>query len=190
MAGIFVMIMMGASTGNIMGIFDFFKGKGKKERESKVMASGRYDVYIPEERLVAANVSLEEKPYVCVFNEAILELTPKEPFRWYLSLILSFENTVGDAMPDKEDTVKMQDFTDYLCEYLAIDKNHPNAVFLGRVTGNGYTQAMWYVNNPEKANGFLQSLIKSGNYPFHFEFVMEADPDWKEAHYWLDPLKQ
>ena len=40
------------------------------------------------------------------------------------------------------------------------------------------------------ASDFLQSLIKSGNYPFHFEFVMEADPDWKEAHYWLDPLKQ
>ena len=167
--------------------FSFFKGRGKNENKPKVKASGSYEVNIPEERFVAADVRLDGKPYVCVFNEAILELTPKEPFRWYLSLIMRFENTVGDDMPDKDDTVKMQDFTECLCERLAIDKNHPNAVFLGRVTGNGETQAMWYVNNPEKANDFLQSLIKSGNYPFQFEFVMEADPDWKEAHYWLDP---
>ena len=117
-------------------------------------------------------------------------LSPKEPFRWYLSLIMKFENTVGDDMPDKEDTVKMQDFIEYLCEHLAADRNHPNAIFLGRVTGNGETQAMWYVNNPGLANAFPQSLIKSGKYPFHFEFVMEADADWDEAHYWLDPLKQ
>lgn len=172
-----------------MGIFDFFKGKGKKGSEPKVRASGSYDVKIPEERLVAANVYLDGKPYVCVLNEAILELTPKEPFRWFLSLILSFENTVGDDMPDKEDTVKMQDFIDDLCERLTEDKNHPNVVFLGRVTGNGETHAMWYVNNPDKANDFLQSLISSGKYPFHFEFVMEPDPDWEEAHFWLDPLK-
>lgn len=171
-----------------MGIFNFFKGKGKND--SKVKTSGSYAVMIPEERFVGADVHINGKPYVCVLNEAIMELTPKEPFRWYLSLIMSFENTLGEDMPDRENTVKMQDFTDYLCDQLAADKNHPNAVFLGRVTGNGETQAMWYVNNPEKANTFLQSLISSEKYPFQFEFVMEPDPDWNEAHYWLDPLKQ
>ncbi len=91
-------------------------------------------------------------------------------------------------MPDHEDTVKMQDFVDYLCKHLAADKDHPNAIFLRRVTGNGETQAMWYVNNPEEANDFLQSVISSKNYTFQFDFVME--PEWKEAHYWLDPLKK
>ncbi|MDE5872050.1 MAG: DUF695 domain-containing protein [Muribaculaceae bacterium] len=169
-----------------MGIFDFFKGKGKLP---ELMASGSYDVSIPKERFVCADVRIDGKPHVCVLNEALMEVSPKEPFRWYLSLILDYENSVGDGMPDKEDTVKMQDFIDYLCERLAGDSNQQNAVFLGRVTGNGETQAMWYVNNPGLANAFLQSLIKSGKYPFHFEFVMEEDPDWAEAHYWLDPLK-
>ncbi len=173
-----------------MGIFDFFKGTGKKVETPKVKASGHFEVQIPEERLVAANIQLDGKPYVCVFNEAIMELTPKEPFRWYISLILQFDKTVGDDMPDHEDTVKMQDFVDYLCKHLAADKDHPNAIFLGRVTGNGETQAMWYVNNPEEANDFLQSVISSKNYPFQFDFVMEPDPEWKEAHYWLDPLKK
>lgn len=170
-----------------MGIFDFLKGKGEKGLP-ELKAEGDCQVYMPEERLVSADVQLDGKPYVCVFNEAILELEPKEPFRWWLSLIMTFDHTVGDDMPDKEDTVKMQDFTDYLCEHLAGDKDHPNAIFLGRLTGNGETQAMWYVNNPGLANAFLQSLIESGRYPFHFEFVMEEDPDWEEAHYWLDPL--
>lgn len=173
----------------MMGIFDFFKGKGEKENQPQVKPHGHFEVSIPEERLVAADVRLDGKPYVCVLNEAIMDLFPKEPFRWYLSLIMSYGHTVGDDMPDKEDTVKMQDFTDYLCGHLVADKNHPNAVFLGRVTGNGETQAMWYVNNPEEANDFLQSLIKSGNYPFQFDFVMEPDPEWSEARYWLAPLK-
>ena len=170
-----------------MGLFDFFKGK---RRQPGLMASGSYDVHIPEDRFVCANVGIEGKPHVCVLNEAVMEVTPKEPFRWYLSLILGYDQTVGEDMPDKEDTVRMEDFCDYLCERLASDSSHPNALFLGRVTGNAATHMMWYVNNPGLANAFLQSLIESGRYPFHFEFVMEEDPNWNEAHYWLDPLKQ
>lgn len=170
-----------------MGVFDFFK---RKRNQPELRASGSYEVSIPEERFVCGDVQLAGKPHVCVLNEAIMELIPKEPFRWYLSLIMRFENTVGDDMPDNEDTVKMQDFIDYLCGHLSADKDHPNAVFLGRVTGNGKTHAMWYVNNPGLANAFLQSVIETGRYPFHFEFVMEPDPDWDEAHFWLDPLKK
>lgn len=48
---------------------------------------------------------------------------------------------------------------------------------------------MWYVNNPELAHEYLQGLIDSGEYPFEFEYQMTHDKDWKEAHFWLDPLK-
>lgn len=173
-----------------MSIIRFLKGEKKIEGETEMKVSGSYEVTIPKERLVAADIRLNGKPYVCVLNESLTELSPKEPFRWYLSLILQYEKVVGDNMPDKEDTVKMQDFSDDLCKALTANKEHPNALFLGRVTGDGETQLMWYVNNPEKANDFLQSLILSGNYPFQFDFVIEPDPDWNEAHYWLDPLKQ
>ncbi len=173
-----------------MGIFDFLKGKAKKEGMPALNASGSYAVTIPEESFVGATVTIDGKPHVCLFNIAILEVAPKDPFRWYLSLVLRYDNTVGHDMPDKEQTVKMQGFIDDLCEKLAIDQDHPNAIFLGNVTGDGHTQAMWYVNNPGIANTYLQALIASGRYPFHFEFVMEPDPDWEEAHYWLDPLKK
>lgn len=152
----------------------------------KVKASGEYKVYIPEEQLKATTTELDGLPYVCVLNNSLLDLDPKIPFRWYLSLIILYEKTVGDEMPDKKDTETMQNFTDYLRDALAGDKTHPNALFLGRITGGGKTQVMWYVNNPEKANTFLQELIESKRFPLHFEYVMEEDPQFKEAHWWLD----
>lgn len=82
LAGIFVMIIVAASTGNIMGIFDFFKSK----KQPELMSSGSYEVFIPEERFVCADVRIDGKPHVCVLNEALMEVSPKEPFRWYLSI--------------------------------------------------------------------------------------------------------
>ena len=45
MAAVFTIIMMTASTGNIMGLFDFFKGK----KPPMLKTSGSYDVSILEE---------------------------------------------------------------------------------------------------------------------------------------------
>lgn len=151
--------------------------------------TGEIEVHLPKEELVATRLSLEGKPHVGVFNSGIMQLEPKEAFSWYLSLIIDYAKTVGEEMPLNDDTVKMQDFSDLLSEKLAIDSIHPNALFLGRVTGEGQTQIMWYVNNPELAHEYLQGLIDSGDYPFEFEYQMTHDKDWKEAHFWLDPLK-
>ena len=40
-----------------MGLFDFFKGK---RRQPGLMASGSYDVHIPEDRFVCANVGIRK----------------------------------------------------------------------------------------------------------------------------------
>ena len=170
-------------------MWNFWKRASKEKKSSKVEAKGEYSVYIPEESFVTATADMDGKPYVCVLNRSLLDVTPKEVFRWYLSIIFRYENTVGDEMPDNEMTEVMQNFTDYLHDYLAVDKAHPNALFLGRVTGGGKTQVMWYVNNPEMANEQLQDMIDSGRYSLHFEYVMHEDPDFKEAHWWLDSLK-
>lgn len=157
--------------------------KTAEQRNTKV-----FNVIIPDERYVTATYEDDGKPYVCVFNEGIMALTSKGAFPWYLSLIIDYDNLEGERMPDNKSTVIMQDFCDMLTERLAIDKQHPNALFLGRRTGDGFTQMMWYVNNPELANKYLQTLIDSKTYPFNFEFQMSQDSDWEEAHYWLDPM--
>ena len=145
-------------------------------------------IILPQERLTAVNMRIDGKPYVGVINEGLLDFGYKDVFRWYLSLIIDYERTVGEGMPDKDDTLKMQNFSDALTKGLSGDSVHPNALFLGRVTGDGYTQIMWYVNNPDTAEKYLKKLIESKNYPLDFDYEMTSDPAWSEAAYWLNPL--
>ena len=148
-----------------------------------------YQVRLPEEmRFATVEFEMDGMPHVAVFNTAIVKLEPKEVFGWFLSLQVKFEATVGDDMPNNDDVVKMQDFSDSLTEKLAVDQSHPNALFLGRVTGHGETMMMWYVNNPEIAHKYLQGVIDSEEYPFHFKYEMVADQKWENANYWLKPL--
>lgn len=136
------------------------------------------------ESLVAVDMKIDGKPFVGVFNKGLGEFTHKEVFGWYLSLIIDYDRIVGEGMPDEEYTRKMQDFSDTLTKGLSVDSAHPNALFFGRITGDGYTQIIWYVNNPDAADKFLKELIDSKAYPFEFEYEMTSDPDWEEAAYW------
>ena len=148
-----------------------------------------FQVTLPGEmRFSTVKFEMDGMPHVGVFNMAILELEPKEVFRWFLSLQVKFDETVGDDMPTNTDVVKMQDFSDLLTDKLAGNPSHPNALFLGRVTGLGETMMMWYVNNPEIAHKYLQGVIDSEEYPFHFKYEMVADPKWENAYYWLNPI--
>ena len=165
------------------------RNKNNQHNSSSSLNSKQYLVNIPKERIICADMQLNNKPYVGVFNEAIMELQPKHIFGWYLSIIIDYESKANNGMPYTEDSAKMQDFCDCISTKLANDPEHPNALFLGRVTGDGYTQMLWYINNPEIANNCLQSLIKSNSYPFHFNFEMTQDIEWNEAHFWLDHKK-
>ena len=169
-----------------MKLFDFFKkADSNKKAENK---PEQYDVLIPDERFYMAEAKIEGKIHVCMLNAGIMDLNHKEVFGWYLSVIIFFDKTVGEDMPTQEDTIRMQDFCDTLSRNLAVNPTHPNALLLGRITGNGQTHVMWYVNNPETANEYLQSVISSKDYPLQFEYEMTFDGEWKEAHYWLDSI--
>lgn len=170
-----------------MGFFDLLRGK---KSAGPLRSSGEFTVKLPEESFTAAEMMLEGKPYIAVLNTGITGLEPKEVFGWYLSLIVVFEETAGSEMPAGDATTAMQDFCDRLSAGLTVDSSHPNALFLGRVTGGGATQMMWYVNNPGLADDYLRRLIDSGDYPFQFSYEMSFDGEWKEAHFWLDSLKK
>ena len=149
---------------------------------------GNVRILLPQERLSAVDMQIDEKPFVGVLNEGLSDFGYKEVFGWYLSLIIDYERTVGDGMPDRDDTSRMQTFSDALTKGLSEEPDHPNALFLGRVTGDGYTHIMWYVNNPDTADKYLKELIDSKSYPFDFDYEMTPDPEWSEAAYWLLPF--
>lgn len=146
-------------------------------------------VKLSEDKTYAStDFMVDGKPHVGIFNLSIMQLNPKEAFGWFLALCVYFDTTVGNDMPGSNDVIQMQDFSDELINGLAADHNHPNALFLGRVTGAGRTQMMWYVNNPEMAHRYLQRLIEEKAYPFQFDYNMAYDGEWRKGHYWLDPL--
>lgn len=147
----------------------------------------RVRLILPEERLVAVDMTIDGKPHVAVLNSGLIGFEHKDVFGWYLSIIIEYDKTIGQQMPDKEDTLKMQTFSETLSEELSGDPTHPNVLFLGRVTGCGYTEIMWYVNNPDAADKYLKRLISSKKYPLEFDYEMTPDPEWHEATYWLHP---
>lgn len=153
-------------------------------RKSEANDGESIRLIVPEESLIAVEMRIDGKPYVGIFNKGLSGFNHKDVFGWYLSVIIDYDRTVGDGMPDEDDSMKMQDFSDALTEELAGDQVHPNALFFGRVTGDGYTQIMWYVNDPAIADKFLKGLIDSKAYPFEFEYEMTHDPTWEEAAYW------
>lgn len=146
-------------------------------------------IILPRERLAAVDMRIDGKPFVGVINEGLLDFSHKDVFGWYLSLIIDYEKTVGEGMPDQDDTRVMQTFSDALTRDLSGNPDHPNVLFLGRFTGDGHTQLIWYVNNPETADKYLKGLIESNNYPFDFEYEMTSDPEWSEADYWLNSFR-
>lgn len=173
-----------------MKIIDFFRKRKDNDgmNVSDKNQSKQYNVLIPDEKFYVGKAYIDDKIHICTLNVGIMDLNHKDVFGWYLSLIIRFDKTVGHDMPTSEESVKMQDFCDKLSSNLAIDKSHPNALLLGRITGNGQTQIMWYVHNPEIANDYLQNVISSGDYPFQFDYEMTFDGEWNEAHYWLSPI--
>lgn len=143
---------------------------------------------LPDESLVVADMRIDGNPFVGVINVGLKEFHHKDVFGWYLSIIIDYDNLIGDGMPEEEDTAKMQTFSDTLTDRLSGNPIHPNAIFLGRVTGNGYSEIMWYVNNPDIADLLIRNLIDSKEYPFEFDYEMTYDPEWNEADYWLKNL--
>lgn len=146
-------------------------------------------IILPEERLAAVDLSIEDIPYVAVLNCGLIGFEHKGAFGWYLSLIIDYDKTEGEGMPDDENVNKMQLFSDCLTSGLSGNPTHPNALFLGRVTGNNYTEIMWYVNNPIIADEYLKRLISSSNHPFEFDYEITPDSQWREAEYWLSPFE-
>lgn len=149
---------------------------------------GRIRLVIPGEQLIAIDLKIDGKPYVGVINRGLANFSHKDVFGWYLSLIIDYDKTAGEGMPDEEDTLKMQDFYDCLAKGLEGSPEHPNVLFLGRVTGDGYTEIMWYANDPETAHEYLQRVIEEKTYPFEFDYEIKADLSWSKADYWLKIL--
>lgn len=172
-----------------MGLLDFFKKK-KTDRNTGELRQTKeaYQITIPKEKLVGAEAKNEEGRFIGTFNIGALDMEHKPIFGWAIALsILPLVETVENEINEKV-FIDMQDYCDHLSEVLKSNPQHPNSIFIGRVTKWPQMDCVWYVNNPELAHTALQNIIASKTNRFAFRYEINQDPDWKGAHRWLDRL--
>ena len=83
-----------------------------------------------------------------------------------------------------------------LVDLLAVDKgikgdpDHPNALFVARVTNGGTCQVMWMLNDPDAAASYLDKMIADGSAVREFEYSIEGDPQWESIGWFLQDFSK
>lgn len=145
-----------------------------------------YQVLIPkDEYAVYTFKDKEGMPAVAMVNIGLRGFDKKEVFGWYCSMIVDFEELAENGMPTSEESTLVFDWLEEVHIGLMGDVDHPNALFVGRMSHDGSVHAVWQVNNPKQAHKYLQGLVDSKKYPRQFEFVIEPDEEWKNADFYL-----
>ncbi|MCQ2256884.1 MAG: DUF695 domain-containing protein [Bacteroidaceae bacterium] len=142
-------------------------------------------VIIPEEQFSVFGCTLDDKPAVVVANSSLRKFKSKNVFGWTCSLVIDFKETAENNMPTKEEFDFVLNYFEQLDSVIRGDKNHPNALFLARVTWNGTFEAIWQVNNPEIVSQYLQSIIDDKTYPREMDYRIEKDSKWKKVKWYL-----
>jgi len=158
-----------------------FKSLFKKKNKPK-----EYRVVIPDETYTLMEWKSEDLPCVGMLNSALKAFEPKEVFSWHLSLIIDFNELIDQRMPSEQEREIVDPFCDEIDEQI---KANGNALFFVRETWNGTRRLVWRVYDPEIANEYLQSLIKSKNHPREFDFHMEQDSEWEQAKWYFELLE-
>lgn len=150
----------------------------KKDNEFKVLIpKDEYAVYTFKDK--------EGMPAVAMVNIGLRGFEQKEVFGWYCSMIIDFEELAENGMPTSAESTLVFDWMEEVHVGLMGDVDHPNALFVGRMSHQATVHAVWQVNNPEQAHKYMQGLVDEKKYPRRFEFLIESDEEWKNADFYL-----
>jgi hypothetical protein len=145
----------------------------------------KVQIELPIESYSLIEFSQDDKPGIMTVNAALKDFQHKKIFPWHLSLMLSFNDKVADAMPSKTEHDILMQFEEQLGNHITAAGN---ALFLSSITHNGVRELIWRVYQPEIANDYLHDLIDSEDHPRAFSFTLEQDSHWEKAAFPLDSL--
>lgn len=94
-----------------------------------------------------------------------------------------------EGFPHEKEAQNILFFYHMIDEDLAIDKQYPNAVFLGRVVAKGHEVLHWYIHDADIADRIMYRLSLCKNPPVKFDYEIKDDKNWEYAHCLIDPLK-
>ena len=106
------------------------------------------------------------------------EIPLKEVFGYYCSVIFDYNDVDDNLWPTSEEFSIMQDYVESFDKALKVNDEHPNALFVARVTHKGTCQMIWMLHNAQTAIEYLDGVIAEGNQIREFEYCIEGDPEW------------
>lgn len=169
-------------TTNNMGLKDLFHRKRDKNEAVQIT--------IPEESFDLIESTDPKGAKALIMRNASLKQHQKDTllkqvFGFYCSINLDYVNVDENNWPTSEEFSIMQDYTESIDQALKVQPDHPNALFVARVTYNGVCQVVWMLNNPEIAIEYLDGIIAKGNQIREFDYSIEKDPEWKLIDFFL-----
>ena len=157
---------------------------GSKKKQETV------SLCIPDETLAILETDdLEGAKALMVVNRALKEhqddLVLKRVFGYYCSIIFDYVDVDDNMWPSTDEFAIMQDYVETFDKGLKGLPEHPNALFVARVTHNGTCQMIWMLHNAQTAIEYLDKIIAEGNEVRCFEHHVEGDPEWKSIEWFL-----
>lgn len=163
-------------------MLDKLFGKNKKNG----LKANEVRVVLPEESYTLIEYKQDDLPCIAVINTGLRGFEHTDIFRWYLSVIIDFEELIDNGMPSEEERAMVDPFCKQLDEEI---KAEGNALFLVRETWNKTRRLAWMVYDPEVAHKHLQYIIEYQRYPRPFDYRMEEDIGWGQPEWYLSAIK-
>ncbi len=139
-----------------------------------------YRVVIPEEAFIIVDFKQHSLPGVATINSALVEFEPKVVFGWHLSIMIAAQDLDDQQLPTPDEQQTLDVFEG---ELAPIMKANGNALFLGRVTNDGWRELIYRIYDPEPVNEYLQGLIASKKHRRPFDFRIDPDEGWEKAQW-------
>ncbi len=144
--------------------------------------SQEYRVVIPEEIHIIVEVKQNSLPGIASINSAMVEFKPKVVFGWHLSIMIAAQDLDDQKLPTSDEQQVLDAFE---AEFVPIITANGNALFLGRVTNDGWRELIYRVYDPEPVNEYLRGLISSKKHLRPFDFRIDPDDGWEKAQWHL-----
>jgi hypothetical protein len=92
--------------------------------------------------------------------------------------------------PTSEEFSVMRDYVERVDKAIKNDMNHPNALFVARITHAGTCQMIWMLNNPDITIEYLDRVIANKEQEREFEYQIESDVEWDSIGYFLQDFPE
>jgi hypothetical protein len=133
---------------------------------------------IPKPHYSLINTSRGDDPAVVVVNTSLRAFEQSTLFAWHLKITVECLHITESGMPTADELPILETMEDRVTALL---QANDNAAFFARVTCRGVRELVYRVQEPDRANELLQSLVDEESSGREWDFHMEFDPGWMLA---------